>query len=49
MYALSSQPEQHFKVSHAIEEWVPKYKILEVVELLALRVNHLHEIELKVG
>ena len=39
LYSLSSNPDEKFPVSQVIEEWVPKIKIFELIELLAQRIN----------
>jgi|JI6StandDraft_1071083.scaffolds.fasta_scaffold1180417_1 hypothetical protein len=39
LYALSNSLEDKKQVSEAIEEWVPKIKIFELIELLAKRIN----------
>ena len=38
-YALSDKLEEKLPVSEIIEEWVPKVKILELIELIGQRIK----------
>ena len=38
MYTIGDE-EERLPVSEVIEEWAPKIKIFELIELLAIRIN----------